>query len=250
MVRIRATTAAIATEENHMIEAEWWEYDSLDELADAVAGDVGFIVDSAVEARNASLIAVPGGETVPAIFKKLAGQKLPWKRVTIIPTDDRLVPMDSDQSNVREIARSFLPTGARVIPIATEITDYKLAGNSADARLQDLPWPPDLVWLGVGEDGHTASIFAGPDLQDALDAPKARRALGVMPDPMPKDAPVARVTLTRAAILAARTILIAVTGNAKREMLEQAIADGQSSKLPIGRVLAEVDQPIDIHWAP
>src|SRR6476620_9872785 len=164
-----------------MIEAEWWGYDTLDELADAVAGDVGFIVDRAVEARNASLIAVPGGKTGPAIFAKLAAQKLQWKRVTVIPTDDRLVPMDSDQSNVREIARAFLPTGARVVPIATEIADYRRAGNSADARLQDLSWPPDLVWLGIGEDGHTASIFAGPDLQDALADPKARRAVGVMP---------------------------------------------------------------------
>ena len=233
-----------------MIEAEWWEYDSLDELADAVAGDVGFIIDSAVEARNASLIAVPGGKTGPAIFPKLAEQKVPWKRVTVVPTDDRLAPVDSDLSNVREIARAFLPTGARVVPIATEIADYRLAGNSADARLQDLPWPPDLVWLGVGEDGHTASIFAGPDLQDALDAPKARRAIGVMPEPLPSDAPVPRVTLTRAAILSARTILITITGTKKRELLEQAIADGQSSKLPIGRVLAEAEQPIDIHWAP
>jgi 6-phosphogluconolactonase len=233
-----------------MIEAEWWEYDSLDELADAVAGDVGFIIDSAVEARNASLIAVPGGKTGPAIFPKLAAQKLPWKRVTIIPTDDRLVPMDSDQSNVREIARAFLPTGARVVPIATEIADYRLAGNSADARLQDLSWPPDLVWLGIGEDGHTASIFAGPDLQDALEAPKARRAVGVMPEPMPSDAPVARVTLTRASILSARTVLITITGVKKRELLERAIADGQSSTLPIGRVLAEAEQPIDIHWCP
>src|SRR6185295_2816129 len=166
------------------------------------------------------------------------------------PTDDRLVPMDSDLANVRAIAKAFLPTGARVIPIATEIADYKLAGNSADARLQDLPWPPDLVWLGVGLDGHTASIFAGPDLQDALDAPKARRAVGVMPNPLPEEAPVARVTLTRASILSARTLLITVTGQEKRELLEQAIADGHSSKLPIGRVLAEVDQPIDIHWAP
>jgi 6-phosphogluconolactonase len=233
-----------------MIEAEWWEYDSLDELADAVAGDVGFIIESAVDARGSSLIAVPGGTTGPAIFPKLAQQQLPWKKVTIIPTDDRLVPMDDERSNVRAIAKAFLPVGARVIPIATEIADYKLAGNSADARLQDFPWPPDLVWLGMGKDGHTASIFAGPDLQDALDAPKARRAVGVMPDPLPADAPVARVTLTRAAILSARTILITITGQEKRALLEGAIADGQSSKLPIGRVLAEVDQPIDIHWCP
>jgi 6-phosphogluconolactonase len=233
-----------------MIEAEWWEYESIDELADAVAGDVGFIIESAVDARDASLIAIPGGATGAAVYPKLAKQELRWKRVTIIPTDDRLVPMESELSNVRGMAKTFLPTGARVVPIAPSIEDYRLAGNSADARLQDLPWPPDLVWLGMGEDGHTASIFAGPDLQDALDAPKARRAVGVMPDPLPDNAPVARVTLTRAAILSARTILITITGGKKRQVLEQAIADGQSSRVPIGRVLAEAEQPIDIHWAP
>jgi len=71
-----------------------------------------------------------------------------------------------------------------------------------------------------------------------------------MPDPMPEDAPIPRVTLTRASILSARTILITITGDEKRAVLEQAIADGQSSRSPIGRVLAEIDQPIDIHWAP
>ena len=233
-----------------MIEAEWWEYDGADEMAQAVAGDVAFIIESALDARGSSLIALPGGDTPKAIFKALAATKLPWKQVTIIPTDERLVAMDDERSNIRGIAQTFLPAGARVIPIAADIPDYRLAGNSADARLQDLSWPPDLVWLGVGADGHTASLFAGPDLQDALDAPKARRAVGVMPDPRPEDAPVARVTLTRAAILSARTVLITLTGADKREMLEQAIEDGQSSKVPIGRVLAEAEQPIDIHWAP
>ena len=232
-----------------MIEAEWWEYDSVDELADAVAGDVGFIIESAIDARNASLIALPAEES--AIHAKLASQRIPWKRVTIVPTDDKLVPVEDERSNVRTIARTFLPTGARVVPLASGAADdYRLAGNAADARLQDLPWPPDLVWLGVGSDGRTASLFPGADLRSALDAPKARRAIGLLPDPLPQDAPVPRVTLTRAAILSARTVMITLQSQEKRELLERAIADGQSSKLPIGRVLAEAEQPIDIHWAP
>lgn len=233
-----------------MIEAEWWDYDSVDELADAVAGDVAFIIESALDARDAALVAVPGGNTPVPIFAKLTKAKMNWRKVTVIPTDDRLVPVENDLSNAKLLARSFLPAGARVVPIATVNDDYRMAGNAADARLQDLPFPPDLVWLGMGKDGHTASIFAGPDLQDALEAPKARRAVGVMPDPLPPEAPVARVTLTRSAILSARTLLITITGQDKRDLLEQAIADGHSSKLPIGRVLAEAEQPIDIHWCP
>ena len=66
------------------------------------------------------------------------------------------------------------------------------AGRAADARLQDLHWPLDLCLLGMGADGHTASIFPGPDLTEALTGPKERRALGVMPDPLPPEAPVAR----------------------------------------------------------
>lgn len=231
-----------------MIEAEWWDYDSPEEMADAVAGDIGFIIESALDARAAALIALPGGETPKPIYAKLASAKLKWKQVTVIPTDDRLVPVESELSNVRAIAQALLPVGARVIPIATVLDNHRQAGNAADARLQDLPWPPDLVWLGVGNDGHTASIFPGPDMQDALDAPKARRAVGVLPDPMPDNAPVARVTLTRASILSARTVLITVRGDDKRELLEGAIRDGHSSRLPIGRVLAEAEQPIDIHW--
>jgi 6-phosphogluconolactonase len=233
-----------------MIEAEWWDYDSVEEMADAVAGDIGFIIESALDARGEALIAVPGGKTPLPIFAKLAEAIHNWKKVTIIPPDERLVPLTDEKSNVRAIAQAFLAVGARVFPIGSDIEDYKLAGNSANAKLSDLKFPLDLAWLGVGADGHTASIFPGPDLEEALNAPKSRNAIGVMPDPLPAEAPVPRVTLTRSAILSARTVLITVTGEAKKEMLEQAIADGHSSKLPIGRVLAEAEQPIDIHWCP
>lgn len=231
-----------------MIEAEFWDYDDADEWAEAIAGDIGFIIESALDARGQALVAFPGGKTPGPVFEKLAEKKLRWKSVTIIPTDDRLVPVDSPMSNVAAIARAFLPLGARVLPIGSENKDHKLAGNAADARLQDLHWPIDLVWLGVGGDGHTASIFPGPDLDEALNGPKARRATGVMPDPLPAEAPVARVTLTRASILSARTILIAIQGKEKRKILERAIEDGPESSLPVGRVLSEAEQPIDIHW--
>jgi 6-phosphogluconolactonase len=231
-----------------MIEAEWWDYDDAAELADAVAGDVGFIIESAIDARGDAVIALPGGNTPIPVYEKLSQAKINWKRVTIIPTDDRLVAMDSPLCNAAMLAKFFMTKGARVIPLGAENPDYQMAGKAADARLQDLHWPLDLVWLGVGGDGHTASIFAGPDLDDALNAPTVRRAVGVKPDPMPPEAPVNRVTLTRSAILSARAITLVVTGDEKRALLEQAIKDGPLSSLPVGRVLGEAEQAIDIHW--
>jgi 6-phosphogluconolactonase len=233
------------------IEAEWWDYDDTDELAEAIAGDIGFIIDSALDARGSALIALPGGKTPVAALDLLAAQKRRWKDVTIIPTDDRIVEVTSPLSNVAMLAKKFLPLGARVIPLTGGATaaDYKMSGKAADARLADLPFPLDLVWLGMGADGHTASIFPGPDLDEALNGPKERRALGVMPDPMPEDAPVARVTLSKAAILGARSLTIAITGADKRAVLERAIAEGPGSSVPIGRVLGDSDLAVDIHWA-
>jgi len=233
-----------------MTEIEWWEYDDAAELADAVAGDIQFVVESAIDARGSAVIALAGGKTPLPAYEKLAQAKLDWKRVTIIPGDERIVPLGDPLSNVTALGKIFIPKGARVMPIVPKATDdYKAAGRSADALMQDLHWPLDLCVLGVGGDGHTASIFPGPDYDEALNGPKERRALGVMPDPLPPEAPVARVTLSRQAIATARALLIAVTGDAKRKVIEDAIKEGAGSPYPIGRVLADVELPVDIHWA-
>jgi 6-phosphogluconolactonase len=232
-------------------EIEWWEYDDADEMADAVSGDIGFIIESAIDARGAAVIALAGGKTPLPIYAKLANAKIDWKRVTIVPGDERIVPLGDPLSNVTAIGKIFLPKGARVIPLLSATApDHKAAGRAADAILQDLHWPLDLCLLGVGTDGHAASIFPGADYDEALNGPRERRAIGVLPDPLPPEAPVARVTLTRAAIDSARALMIAVTGDAKRKVIEAAIAQGPSSTYPIGRILADAELPVDIHWAP
>ena len=232
-------------------EIEWWEYDDAAELAGAVAGDIGFIIESALDARGACVLALPGGKTPLPIYDQLAKAKLDWKKVTIVPGDERVVPLGDPLSNVTAIGRAFLPKGARVIPIVSQSTsDYKAAGRAADALMQDLHWPLDLCLLGVGNDGHTASILAGPDFDEAVAGPRERRALGVMPDPLPQEAPVPRVTLSLAGITSARALMVVITGDKKRAIVEQAIKDGALSPLPIGRVLAASELPVDIHWAP
>ena len=233
-----------------MIEANWRDHDTPAQMAGAVADDIGRIIKNALDARRHALIALPGGKSPIPIFARLAGAEIDWSEVTIIPTDERLVPLDSPLSNVTMIARHFQPKGARVLPIAAESeADYRLAGKAADSYLANLKWPPDLVWLGVGTDGHTASIFPGPDLEEALDGPSTRRVIGLMPDPLPAEAPVARVTLSRAAILSARALLLAISGAKKRAVVECAIKDGPLAATPIGRVLGNSKSPITIHWS-
>ncbi len=233
-----------------MTEVRWWHYDTTAEMADAVAGEIGFVIENALDARGQALVALPGGKSPIPILERLAAAKIDWSQVTIIPTDDRLVSASNPLSNVAMIARHFVPKGATVLPITAESTaDYCAAGRAADTQLADLTWPPDLVWLGVGADGHTASIFPGPDLEQALEGSKTRRAVGLMPDPLPAEAPVARVTLSGPAILAARALLLAFSGPEKRAVVERAIEDGALSSTPIGRVLAKSGGPINIHWS-
>ncbi len=228
-------------------EIEFWDFDSADEMVDAVAGDISFIIESALDARGQALVAFPGGSTPIPIFEKLANSGIRWKNVTIIPTDERLVPVDSELSNIAKIARIFIPKGARVLPLNSDAADHHLAGSAANARLSDLHWPPDLVWLGMGADGHTASIFPGPDLDASMNAAKGVRAVGVAPDPLPPEAPVNRITLTAAAIVEARTVLFTMVGSDKREVLEQAIEEGGKSQYPVGQLLDKLTVPVDIY---
>lgn len=233
-----------------MIEVEWWEFDDDETLAAEVAGDIGFIIEKAIETNGKAELALPGGRTPVPILKTLAKRDFDWSKVCAFPTNERIVPEGNGHSNYEMLQRILGSVGATVEPLIDHAQNWSTreAGQSADARLAGFSWPVDLVWLGMGEDGSTASIFPG-QMDDAVNAPKSRRAIGVSPDPAPPSAPFDRVTLTRSALLSAHTMIVTLAGQKKRDVLEKAIKDGPLSNVPIGRILAEVEIPVDIYWS-
>lgn len=229
----------------------WTLHDDAPAMAKAVATRIESVIRDAIVDRGRALLAFPGGKSPEPIFECLRTRSINWARVTIVPTDDRVVTSGDPLSNKALLGKYFDHCGARLLPMYDGVeTEYRAAGHDTDTLLRALPWPPDLVWLGVGTDGHTASIFPGPDLQEALDAMTMRRAIGVLPDPLPPEAPVARVTLTRAAIASARRVLLTLSGDAKRAVVEQALDSKVPRKSPIACVLACARMPVEIHWSP
>jgi 6-phosphogluconolactonase len=233
-----------------MTEIEWWEFDSADELAEQAVGDIGFVVESALEAHDGARLALPGSAAVDLIAKRLLRTKLDWSKVTVVPTDDQLVMLDDPLSRFGHLEALFAGSGADVVSLVDEaaLGDYSEAGRLADARLARLDGPFDLVCLLVDDDGHVAGLLPGPDLERALSGPRERRAAGVRPDAA-GEAGGERVTLTAAALASARAVMVVVHGDENKQRLERAIEDGPLSKSPIGRLLADLETPVDIFWS-
>lgn len=161
-------------------------------------------------------ISVPGGSTPFPIFEALVTRDLDFSRLTVWPNDDRIVPEDHEASNTGKIRALFAPKGAEVVALAE--------------GMADLP-PFALVWLGMGEDGHIASLFPNTDPQ--VEDPQAVRRL--TPDPLPAHAPFDRITLTLPSLLATAELMFVIRGEEKRAVFDAA-ARGESD-LPVARLL-------------
>jgi 6-phosphogluconolactonase len=167
-------------------------------------------------------ISVPGGSTPFPILAELAKMPLDWRRIAVWPGDDRVVEERHPASNVGRIRALLEPAGARIVPLAE------------DAR------PPHfaLVWLGMGHDGHLASLF--PNTDPRADDP--RRVRRLTPDPLPPEAPFDRLSLTIPALLDSDRLLFVIRGAGKRALFEAAAAG--ANDLPVARLLAAVRQPV------
>jgi 6-phosphogluconolactonase len=228
-----------------MDEIEWWEFDSARELAEQAAGDIGFVIESAIEAHGDARLALPPEDGVAPVFSALAKAKgFDWSKVSLIPTAERLNPAAGDESSRERLEGWFAAKGAEIAGLVDESAadDPAEAARLADARLSLLRWPLDFVCLGMDANGGTAGLRLGPDLDRVLNAPRGRRAVGV------RTSEENLVTLTGETLTAARTLMIVITGYGKRALLEQAIKEGPLSSRPIGRLLATMESPVDIFW--
>ena len=192
--------------------------------ADAeIAGWIHRRLSAALAAGSAPVaITVPGGSTPFPILKQLARMDLDWRRVTVWPGDDRIVSEDHPASNTGKIRALLEPVGAEVVTLTV---------------MEELPHFA-LAWLGMGEDGHIASLFPNTDPQ--VDDAQAIRRL--TPDPLPPEAPFDRITLTIPALLDSDELLFVIRGIEKRAVFEAA-ARGEND-LPVARLIGAARQPV------
>ncbi len=195
---------------------------------------------TAIEARGQATLAVSGGKSPIALFEQLREQTLDWSRVTVLLVDERCVPYDHADSNTALVREHLLQGAAAAASFATlfdavpaDLSDAALldAVVLANQRLSAIHFPLDVVVLGMGEDGHTASLFpAAPGLDHALTSE------GPMAGVRPATAPHARLTLTLPVLLAARHLHLSIAGDAKRKVY-QAAAQAPTPALPISLLL-------------
>lgn len=225
-------------------------YPSAEALADALAQRVGQVLTQGVRERGRASLVVSGGPTPVPFFEALSGHELPWQSVSVTLADERWVPVNSADSNER-LVREHLLRGsaarARFVGLYTAAS-APAAGEAVCAQaLAAIPRPFDAVILGMGGDGHTASLFPGsPELDEALSASPERPCVGVVGDEAPRE----RITLTPATLLASRWIALHIDGEQKWRVLEAAVAPGSVSQYPVRAVLHQRRTPVHVYWSP
>ena len=214
------------------------------DVANAAVLDAVATLSIAIQERGQATWVLAGGSSPMAAYQQLVHEYadvLDWSKVTIIMGDERLVPMDDPESNWGQISTVLLGTGltasmAQIRP-ETELS-VEEAARRYETALRRLPVDDagvpyfDLVWLGVGEDGHTLSLFPGHS--DFV--PTEQLVIPVYNSPKP---PATRITLTLRALEATSRAIVFAVGAGKKAALAEALKDGT---LPIAQAALRIEQ--------
>lgn len=218
------------------------------DLAEAAANAVAARLNQGQDERGRASLVATGGRSPGEVYDRLTAADVPWTRVVVTLSDERCIPADAPESNARLLRERLLrgpAKGAAFVPLWRGIGTPEEAALTVEAQLRAMA-PFDAVLLGMGEDGHIASLIPGsPVLAAAMDPAGDRLALG-----FPAgwgSPPLARITLTLPALLQAREILVLIAGEAKRQVLDAALG---GADLPIKSLLTQTRTPVRVLWAP
>ncbi|MGR9579568.1 6-phosphogluconolactonase [Pandoraea sputorum] len=220
----------------------WRTFPTRDAQAHALANAVVAGIDEALTIRKRALLAVSGGTSPRAFLTQLARLPVAWRDVDITLVDDRWLPPDHADSNARLVTETLLPgaTGARWLPIVDTAT-----ATALHVRTLNDTWThgvPQVCVLGMGEDGHTASLFA-----DAPQWPYATTTHDKFVFVQPQHAPYQRVSWSLAALAASDRLILQIQGPAKRAVLEAAQANEQDNA--ISRLIHREGVKLDVFWS-
>lgn len=227
--------------------ATQWLAAAVDTIADALRRDLA--------AHDRALLLLSGGGTPGPVHRALAGADLDWARVDVSLADDRWVPGDDPASNAHLAYETLLhgrASKARFWPLVPAIdpatdTDSAVAAavDAANTRWRERGWVPAIAVLGMGDDGHTASLFPNArGLEHALATPLPYAAIDAHGCPGAGKLPL-RITLTAAGLAAARQRLLLLRGDSKRDVLARAAAPGAVAQYPVRAAFADT---LDVLW--
>ena len=221
-------------------------------LAESIAGTLEAAIRAGLAERGQAVLALAGGRTPFPIYRRLAEATLDWSRVLLMPTDERCVEQDHAASNAREMRAAFATaSGVTILPLVPDAAGPIASAERIRTTLAHLADPFDAVLLGMGADGHFASLFPGAaGLAAGLDPHSPDDALVVHPEPLPPEAPYARISLSTSRLLRTRRLLLAATGTAKRAVLDRAQAQPDPLNLPISALMHDTVAQVEIHWSP
>jgi 6-phosphogluconolactonase len=225
-------------------------YADMETLSRELATQLAASLKAAIGARGLASLVVSGGRSPVRLFEILRTQALDWGRVCIALADERWVAPEDAASNehlVRTVLLKDQAAAARFHGLKNGAPTPDLGAVSAWETFARVPRPFDAVILGMGDDGHTASLFpASPNLPRALNEAAAAGCVGMW-SPV---APQPRLSLNLTALLDSRRVVVLLAGDSKWKTLSTAYADGPVQDMPIRALLRQTRTPVDVMWSP
>lgn len=216
-------------------------------LARQLATDVAAGLAQALSARGEARLVVSGGKSPVPFFEALRTAELDWGSVRVTLADERWVATDAPDSNERLVRERLLKDNAAAATLIGLKQSFPTAAagcTSAWHAALDTGMEADELILGMGEDGHTASLFPGmPGIEDAMNT---KRWCGLVPARAPVP-PTERISLNLSAILSARSVRLQIPGTTKRALLEQILATPDAERWPVSAVLNQSKTPVTVY---